>query len=75
VKWTPDVSLLKDRRVIGLSAGCLIAGFLAGMLIFGSPWHLPPNWGDIPSWLLVLLAAVGGWFTLSQLSIQRQQRL
>ena len=21
------------------------------MLIFGSPWHLPPAWGDIPTWI------------------------
>ena|ERR1700722_10711465 len=42
------------------------------MLIFGKPWHLPPDWGDIPSWFLVVLAAAGGWFTLSQLVVQQQ---
>ena len=29
-----------------------------GMLIFGSPWHLPPAWGDIPTWITAI-ATVG----------------
>ncbi len=37
---------------------CLLAGFLVGMVIFGSPWHLPPAWGDIPTWISAI-AAVG----------------
>jgi hypothetical protein len=49
-----------------------VAGFVIAMLIFGSPWHLPPAWGDIPTWFLVVLAAAGGWFTLSQLLVQQQ---
>jgi hypothetical protein len=50
-----------------------VAGFVLAMLIFGRPWHLPPNWGDIPTWFLVVLAAAqGGWFTLSQLLVQQQ---
>jgi hypothetical protein len=24
------------------------------MLIFGSPWHLPPAWGDIPTWITAI---------------------
>lgn len=68
-RW--DFSWLKDWRV-GAFAGVL-AGFLVGMLIFGSPWHLPPAWGDIPTWLLVILAAVGGGVALSQLRIQQRQ--
>lgn len=28
------------------------------MLIFGSPWHLPPDWGDIPTWISAI-ATVG----------------
>ena len=73
VKSKRDVSWLKDRRVIAVSGGCVIAGFLVGMLIFGSPWHLPPAWGDIPTWFLVVLAAVGGWVALSQLRTLQQQ--
>ena len=30
---------------------CALAGFVVGLLIFGTPWHLPPAWGDIPTWL------------------------
>ena len=41
-----------------LCGGCLLAGFLLGMLIFGSPWHLPPAWGDIPTWVTAV-ATVG----------------
>jgi hypothetical protein len=55
-KW--DLSRLKDWRVLVLCAGCVFAGFLLGMLIFGSPWHLPPAWGDIPTWITAI-ATVG----------------
>jgi hypothetical protein len=65
--------LLKDRRVQGLIAVAVLAGFLAGLLIFGSPWHLPPNWGDIPTWLLVVLAAAASWVGFAQLGALRQQ--
>ena len=54
----PDFSWLKDGRVLILCGGCAFAGFLAGMLIFGSPWHLPPAWGDIPTWITAI-ATVG----------------
>lgn len=29
-----------------------------GMLLFGSPWHLPPAWGDIPTWISAI-ATIG----------------
>jgi Sec-independent protein translocase protein TatA len=53
-----DYSWLKNWRVRTLCGGCLFAGFLVGMLIFGSPWHLPPAWGDIPTWITAI-ATVG----------------
>jgi len=65
-------SWLKDRRVVLFGIGCALGGFLAGLLIFGEPWHLPPNWGDIPTWLLVVVAAVAGWIALSQLRQQQE---
>lgn len=68
-----DLTWVKDWRVLVFSVACTIAGFVVAMLIFGAPWHLPPDWGDIPTWFLVVLAAAGGWFTLSQLRIQQQQ--
>jgi hypothetical protein len=46
--------LKKNWRVLILCGSCLFAGFLAGMLFFGSPWHLPPAWGDIPTWITAL---------------------
>jgi hypothetical protein len=53
-----DLSWLKDWRALILYGGCIFAGFLMGMLIFGSPWHLPPAWGDIPTWVTAI-ATVG----------------
>src|ERR1022692_1393939 len=73
VKRGRDLSWLKDRRVIVFGIGCALAGFLAALLIFGKPWHLPPDWGDIPTWLAVLVASVGGWIALSQLRAQQRQ--
>jgi hypothetical protein len=46
-----DSSWLKNPLILALCGGCIFAGFLLGMLIFGSPWHLPPAWGDIPTWI------------------------
>jgi hypothetical protein len=46
--------LKKNWRVLTLCGGCVFAGFLVGMLIFGSPWHLPPAWGDIPTWIIAI---------------------
>jgi NADH:ubiquinone oxidoreductase subunit 5 (subunit L)/multisubunit Na+/H+ antiporter MnhA subunit len=53
-----DISWLTDSRVLTVCGGCVFAGFLAGLLIFGWPWHLPPAWGDIPTWIEAL-ATVG----------------
>jgi hypothetical protein len=63
----------KSLRVVGLAVASLFIGFLVALLLFGEPWHLPPDWGDIPTWLLVVLGAAGGWVALAQLSILRQQ--
>lgn len=73
VKLGRDLSWLKDWRVIVFGIGCALAGFLVALLIFGEPWHLPPNWGDIPTWLAVLVASVGGGIALSQLRAQQRQ--
>jgi hypothetical protein len=67
-----DFSWVRNWRVIVLAVVCGVAGFVIAMLLFGAPWHLPPNWGDIPTWFLVVLATAGGWFTLSQLVVQQQ---
>jgi hypothetical protein len=50
-------SWLKNWRLPTLCGGCIVAGFLLGMLIFGSPWHLPPAWGDIPTWITAIATA------------------
>jgi hypothetical protein len=64
---------LKDRRVLGAAAAGLLAGFLIGLLVFGVPWHLPPAWGDIPTWILAVGAAATAWIALLQLSELRGQ--
>jgi hypothetical protein len=51
-------SWLKVWKVRIFGGVCLFAGFLVGMLVFGSPWHLPPNWGDIPT-SISAIATVG----------------
>jgi hypothetical protein len=71
VNLLPRLSWLRDWRVVVLAASCAVVGFLTAALIFGPPWHLPPDWGDIPTWLAVAVATVGGGIALSQL---RQQQ-
>ena len=73
VKRNRESSLLRDRRVRGLLGLSLLVGFLIGMVFFGRPWHLPPNWGDVPTWLLVVPAAVADWIGFVQLRILRNQ--
>jgi hypothetical protein len=75
-----DTSRFKDGRVIALCIGCLLAGFLIGMLIFGTPWHLPPAWGDIPTWItgiatavLAIFAIVTAWYARQAFLKQSQE--
>jgi hypothetical protein len=65
--------LLEDWRVRGVAAAGVVAGFLIGLVIFGAPWRLPPAWGDIPTWLLAVLALAAGWVGFVQLGILRRQ--
>lgn len=51
-------SLLRDLRVWSLVGAGVGVGFVIGLLIFGKPWHLPPAWGDIPTWISAI-ATVG----------------
>jgi hypothetical protein len=71
VEPEPIRSWLTNRRTIVFGIGCGLVGFLIALFIFEEPWRLPPNWGDIPTWLAVLAASVGGWIALSQLSQQQ----
>ena len=73
MKRRRDLAWLRDWRVRTLAAASSAVGFLIAALIFGKPWHLQPNWGDIPTWLAVAVATVGGWIALSQLRTQQQQ--
>jgi hypothetical protein len=65
--------LLKDWRVRGLIIIAAAVGFVIGLVVFGTPWHLPPAWGDIPTWLLAVGAGATAWIALMQLSDLRDQ--
>jgi hypothetical protein len=54
----PKPSLIRNGRVQFLISLSVIAGFAIGLLASGRPWHLPPAWGDIPTWIEAL-ATVG----------------
>ena len=54
----PKPSLIRNGRVQFLVGLGVIAGFAVGLLISGRPWHLPPAWGDIPTWIEAL-ATIG----------------
>jgi hypothetical protein len=43
------------------------------LLIFRWPGNLPPAWGDLATWLLVVLAAAAGWVGFAQFAILRTQ--
>jgi hypothetical protein len=69
----PDLTWLRDERVLVAISVATAVGFTAGLLVFGQPWNLPPNYGDVPTWLAVVFAAIAGWVGLSQLRILRRQ--
>jgi hypothetical protein len=46
---------------------------MLGWLISGHVWRLPPNWGDIPTWILAILAGIAGWLGLGQFRLLRDQ--
>ena len=66
-------SLLKDGRVQGLIAVAAVIGFLVGMALDGKLWNRQAVWGDVPTWLLVVLAGAAGWIGFAQLRILRNQ--
>ena len=39
--------------------GCAAAGILGTLLLVWKPWHLPPDWGDVPTWLTFGAAGAG----------------
>lgn len=73
-------SWLRNWRILILCGGALFAGFLLGMLIFGSPWHLPPAWGDIPTWITAVATAgllagaiITAWYAIKTFNTQADQ--
>ena len=65
--------LRKDWRVRGVAFTAAAIGFLIGMVFFGKPWHLPPAWGDVPTWLLAVGAAVTSWYAARAFSEQHRE--
>jgi hypothetical protein len=65
--------LRKDWRVRVVSITAAVIGFLIGLVVFGAPWRLPPAWGDIPTWLLALGAAVTSWYAVRAFSEQHRE--
>ena len=65
--------LRKDGRVWNVAIVALLVGILIGTAVVRKVWNLPPNWGDIPTWLAVAGAAAAAWIALQQLSDLRGQ--
>jgi hypothetical protein len=68
-----DPAWLRPGFAIAVLIVGAVAGFVAGLLAFGEPWHLQPNWGDVPTWVLAALALSAGIATFIQLNILRRQ--
>jgi hypothetical protein len=68
-----DPAWLRPGFAIAVLVVGAVAGFVAGLLAFGDPWHLQPNWGDAPTWILAALALSAGIATFIQLNILRLQ--
>jgi hypothetical protein len=71
VEFRKKLAWLKDWRaawVVGVAAG-----FVIGLLLFYEPWHLRPAYGDLATWLLVVVGVIGGFAALRQLRILQKQ--
>src|ERR1700722_14493410 len=64
-------SWFKEWRLIILVPVCGAAGFVAATLIFQPPTEYHPDWGDVPTWLAFVTAAVAGGVALRQLRDQQ----
>jgi hypothetical protein len=60
------------RTLAGLVTGSL-PGFMVGVLAFLTPWHLKPDLGDVPTWLLTFLGLMAGVVGLAQLGMLQDQ--
>jgi hypothetical protein len=63
----------KDRRVYLAGVICLAAGVLGGWWVSGHLWSRQANWGDIPTWILAVLATVAGVYGVGQFRLLRRQ--
>jgi uncharacterized membrane-anchored protein YhcB (DUF1043 family) len=59
------IRLFGNYRWLAAVTG-LAAGVLVGLVIFREIWHLQPNLGDLPTWLLLVIGLVGGVIGLLQ---------
>jgi hypothetical protein len=73
VEQDPDLAWLRSARVLAAATVGIVLGFVLGLVIFGEPWHLQPDWGDIPTWILAGLALAAGVAGYLQLDILRRQ--
>ena len=60
-------------RAISLALGSGAAGFIVATLVFQPPTGYHPDWGDFPTWLAFIAAAVAGGVALTQLKAQQDQ--
>jgi hypothetical protein len=59
------------RIVIAVTIGYVV-GAASTIFIF-APFHVRPDLGDVPTWLAVVIAAIGGYVALRQLREQQGQ--
>jgi len=60
-------------RVWVAAGAALVTGILIGTAVVRKVWNLPPNWGDIPTWLAVAGAVATAGIALQQLNDLRGQ--
>jgi hypothetical protein len=71
VEFRGKLAWLKNWRVAWIVGP--LAGFLIGLLAFDEPWHQQPSYGDLATWLLVVVGAAAAWAGISQLRSIREQ--
>jgi hypothetical protein len=61
-----------NARIILAGAAGFVVGVASTVLVVG-PLHARPQFGDLPTWLAVIVASVGGYVALRQLRDQQRQ--